>query len=89
MRWHLLWRPAKNNLISFSQALLEHNATVYMGSRSRSKAEAAIKDLKESTGKEAIFLELDLSNLTSVRKSAEEFLRYVIFSEFMRLGSGP
>ena len=57
------------------QALLEHNAKVYMGSRSRSKAEAAIKELKESTGKEAIFLELDLGSLTSVRNAANEFLR--------------
>ena len=46
-----------------------------MGSRSRSKAEAAIKELKESTGKEAIFLELDLGSLTSVRNAANEFLR--------------
>ena len=46
-----------------------------MGSRSRSKAEAAIKELKESTGKEAIFLELDLGSLASVRNAANEFLR--------------
>ncbi|PCH37266.1 NAD(P)-binding protein [Wolfiporia cocos MD-104 SS10] len=51
--------------------------TVYMASRSKDKAEAAIQELKEQTGKEAIFLELDLSNLTSVRKAAEEFLRHV------------
>lgn len=62
-----------------SQALLEHNAKVYMGSRSKDKAEAAIKELKEATGKEAIFLELDLGSLASVRKSAEEFLTYVEF----------
>ena len=49
-----------------------------MGSRSRSKAEAAIKELKESTGKEAIFLELDLGSLTSVRNAANEFLRSVV-----------
>lgn len=57
------------------QALLEHNAKVYMGSRSKSKADAAIKDLKAATGKEAIFLELDLSSLASVRRAADEFLR--------------
>ncbi|PCH41871.1 NAD(P)-binding protein [Wolfiporia cocos MD-104 SS10] len=56
------------------KALLEHNAKVYMASRSKDKAEAAIRELKEQTGKEAIFLELDLSNLVSVRKAAEEFL---------------
>jgi hypothetical protein len=49
-----------------------------MASRSRPKAEAAIAELKEDTGKEAIFLELDLSDLASVRKAAEEFMRFVI-----------
>ncbi|GJE89085.1 NAD(P)-binding protein [Phanerochaete sordida] len=56
------------------RALLQHNARVYLAARTRSKAEAAIKDLKEATGKEAIFLELDLGSLASVRKAAEEFL---------------
>ncbi|KDQ57600.1 hypothetical protein JAAARDRAFT_268980 [Jaapia argillacea MUCL 33604] len=56
------------------KALLTHNAKVYMAARSKSKAEAAIQDLKDQTGKESLFLELDLSNLASVRKSAEEYL---------------
>ncbi|EKM52469.1 uncharacterized protein PHACADRAFT_260900 [Phanerochaete carnosa HHB-10118-sp] len=56
------------------KALLQHNAKVYLAARSRSKAEAAIKDLKDATGRDAIFLELDLSSLASVRKAAEEFL---------------
>ncbi|OSC98224.1 NAD(P)-binding protein [Trametes coccinea BRFM310] len=56
------------------KALLQHNAKVYMASRSREKAEAAIASLKEATGKEAIFLELDLSSLASVRKAAKVFL---------------
>ncbi|EMD32477.1 hypothetical protein CERSUDRAFT_118808 [Gelatoporia subvermispora B] len=56
------------------KALLEHNAKVYMASRSKEKAEAAIQDLKEQTGKEAIFLQLDLSNLAAIKKAAEEFL---------------
>lgn len=34
----------------------------------------AIVQLREATGKEAFFLELDLSSLASVRKAAEEFL---------------
>ncbi|KAG8940614.1 hypothetical protein FRC04_005179 [Tulasnella sp. 424] len=53
--------------------LLKKNAKVYMASRSKSKAEAAIEDLKTDTGKEAIFLELDLADLSSVTKSANEF----------------
>ena len=56
------------------KALLQHNAKVYLAARSKNKAEAAIAELKASTGKEAIFLELDLSSLVSVRKAAEEFL---------------
>ncbi|KAI0953970.1 hypothetical protein AcW1_006721 [Taiwanofungus camphoratus] len=56
------------------KGLLEHNAKVYMASRSQEKADAAIKHLKELTGKEAIFLELDLSSLASVRKAADEFM---------------
>ena len=58
------------------KALLQRNAKVYLAARSRSKADAAIKDLKEATGKDAIFLELDLANLASVKKAAEEFLRF-------------
>jgi DUF1365 family protein len=42
----------------------------------------AIEELKEETGREAIFLCLDLGNLDSIRRSAEEFMRYwlVVFS---------
>lgn len=57
------------------RALLSHNAKVYMASRSRDRATKAIAKLKESTGKEAIFLQVDLSSLSSVRKASEEFLR--------------
>ncbi|KAF9805012.1 hypothetical protein IEO21_09228 [Rhodonia placenta] len=56
------------------KALLEHNAKVYMASRSQEKADAAIRKLKEETGKEALFLELDLGNLAAVRKAAEVFM---------------
>ncbi|KAI0058522.1 NAD-P-binding protein [Artomyces pyxidatus] len=56
------------------KALLAHNAKVYMASRSEDKATAAIAELKAETGKEAIFLKLDLADLRSVKASAEEFL---------------
>jgi short-subunit dehydrogenase len=56
---------------------LNHNAKVYLAARSKVKADAAIAELKEVTGKEAIFLQLDLADITSIRKSAEEFLSYV------------
>jgi NAD(P)-dependent dehydrogenase (short-subunit alcohol dehydrogenase family) len=56
--------------------LLQKNAKVYLAARSVQKAQAAIEDLKAETGREAIFLELDLSSLNSVRASAAGFLRY-------------
>ncbi len=57
------------------RALLVRNATVYMASRSEERAQSAISELKEATGKEPIFLRLDLGNLSNIRKAAEEFLR--------------
>ena len=61
------------------KVLLNHNAKVYLAARSASKASAAIAELKAETGKEAIFLQLDLSDIPAVRKSAGEFLSYVQF----------
>lgn len=66
-----------------SQALLTHNAKVYLAARDASKGLKAIEDLKASTGgKEALFLKLDLADLRSVRQAAEEFLRFVFCSFF-------
>ncbi|CAA7262941.1 unnamed protein product [Cyclocybe aegerita] len=56
------------------KALLQHNAKVYVAARSQDKAEQAIQDLKEQTGKDGIFLKLDLGDLKGVKASAEEFL---------------
>lgn len=60
-----------------------------MGSRSRDKAEASIEDLKKLTGKEAVFLEIDLSSLNSVKEAAEEFSKFVTLLVFpvLRLDS--
>ncbi|THH05223.1 hypothetical protein EW146_g9959 [Bondarzewia mesenterica] len=55
------------------KGLLQHNATVYLAARSPSKAKEAIEELKASTGKEARFLQLDLSDLKSIKESAREF----------------
>ncbi|GJE99310.1 NAD(P)-binding protein [Phanerochaete sordida] len=57
-----------------SKALLEHSAKTYVAGRSPSKARAAIQSLKESTGREALFLEVDFSSLASVRRAAQELL---------------
>ncbi|KAL5520577.1 hypothetical protein ACEPAG_9801 [Sanghuangporus baumii] len=55
------------------RALLSKNAKVYIAGRNKSKADTAINELKNETGKEALFIELDLANLKSVKKAAEEF----------------
>jgi NAD(P)-dependent dehydrogenase (short-subunit alcohol dehydrogenase family) len=47
---------------------------VYIAARSSIKAEEAIKELKTGTGKLALFLKLDLADLKSVKRAAEEFL---------------
>ncbi|KAI0794530.1 NAD(P)-binding protein [Fomes fomentarius] len=54
--------------------LLKHNAKVYMAARSRDKALKAIEELKAETGKEAHYIQLDLTSLTSVRKAVQDFL---------------
>ena len=59
------------------QQLLAHNAKVYLAARSAQKANEAISELQEETGKQAIFLQLDLSDIPAVRRSAQEFLSYV------------
>lgn len=57
--------------------LYQHNATVYLATRSETKTTDAIKEIKakhpESKG-EAIFLKLELDDLTTIKKSAQEFL---------------
>jgi NAD(P)-dependent dehydrogenase (short-subunit alcohol dehydrogenase family) len=57
--------------------LLARNAKVYMASRNMDKAQIAINELREQTGRDAIFLPLDLASLSSVRSAAEAFLRLV------------
>ncbi|KAF7360538.1 Short-chain dehydrogenase/reductase family protein [Mycena venus] len=54
--------------------LLLKNAKVYLAARSAEKATAAIKRLEEETGKSAIFIQVDLADLPSVRKAADAFL---------------
>ena len=51
---------------------------MYIAVRNEEKANAAIKELKEQTGKEAVFLKLDLADLKSIKASAEEFIRYLV-----------
>ena len=73
--------------IRCNQSLLQHNAKVYIGARSQGKAEEAIKNLKELTGKEALFLKLDLGDLKAVKAAAEEFTRYDLWYTYSNIHS--
>jgi len=53
---------------------LEHNAKVYLAGRNPTACTAAIAELKRETGREALFLRLDLADLRAVKAAAEEFL---------------
>ncbi|KAF8594162.1 NAD-binding protein [Ceratobasidium sp. AG-I] len=56
------------------KVLLNKGAKVYIAARSKSKADEAIEWLKTATnGKTPLFLQLDLADLDSVRRAAEEF----------------
>ncbi|OAX33476.1 NAD(P)-binding protein [Rhizopogon vinicolor AM-OR11-026] len=57
-----------------ARVLLTKNAKVYIACRDKAKGEAAIRELKDSTGKDAFFLQLNLANLKSVKAAGEEFL---------------
>ncbi|KAJ7587945.1 NAD(P)-binding protein [Mycena floridula] len=56
------------------KGLLEHNAKVYIACRNRQTAEKAIEELKKNTGNEALYLQLDLADLLSVKSAALEFI---------------
>jgi len=48
---------------------------VYIATRSAEKAQVAIDELKQATGKESVFLlKLDLADLESIKAAAEEFM---------------
>lgn len=57
---------------------------MYLACRSRARTDEAIADLRKDMvgGAEALFLELDLADLASVRRCASEFLRCGFFRCF-------
>ncbi len=60
------------------KGLLLKNAKVYIAARSKDRVERAITELREETGGEALFLQLDLGDLNSVKKAAVEFKQCVL-----------
>ena len=67
--------------------LLSKNATVYLAARSRDKAEEAIEGLKDATGKTALFVQLDLADLASVKAAAQAFLEHVLYYNIPQLAT--
>ena len=51
---------------------------MYIAGRNAGLADAAIDELRRDTGNEARFLALDLADLRSVKKAAQEFMRSVV-----------
>jgi retinol dehydrogenase 12 len=49
---------------------------VYIAARDKVRAEKAVEELRAETGKTALFLQLDLADIRSVKAAAEEFQRY-------------
>jgi hypothetical protein len=67
-----------NSGLATTQALASKNATVYIASRSIPKAESAIKELEqEIPNAKVAVIEMDLSDLESVKRGAEEFVRSI------------
>ena len=62
---------------ALANILYQHNATIYVAARSRERAEKAMAKIQaahpESQGA-LVFLHLDLSDLTTIRATAEAFL---------------
>ena len=73
------------NVQPIFKVLLTHDAKVYFACRNETKAREAIEDLREVTGKEGIFLPLDLADLHSVKAAADIFLKCVFNEEILTL----
>jgi len=56
-----------------TRQLISLGATVIMACRSEEKAKEAIDDIKETTSGRMIFLEMDLSSLSSIRRAVDNF----------------
>ncbi|PBK62199.1 NAD-P-binding protein [Armillaria solidipes] len=57
-----------------AKAILPRNAKVYIACRNETKAKAAIEKLREATGKDALYLPLDLASFKSIQAAASDFL---------------
>ncbi|KAG6374228.1 hypothetical protein JVT61DRAFT_4887 [Boletus reticuloceps] len=56
-----------------ARVLLTKNAKVWITARDQSKGEAVLKELKDATGKDANLIVMNLANLKSIKRAADEF----------------
>lgn len=56
-----------------ARVCLARNAKVYIACRSPEKAQKAIEDLLEQTGKSAHFVKLDLADFKSIKTAVADF----------------
>ncbi|KAG8414932.1 hypothetical protein J3458_008825 [Metarhizium acridum] len=71
--------------------LYQHNAKVYMAARSQDKTTAAMASLKKQHPRskgDLVFLRLDLADLGTIAKSAEQFLRLESRLDVLWLNAG-
>lgn len=74
-----------------AKILYQRNGTVYVAGRSKSKAEAAIKGIREAhaTSNGGIdFLELDLADLATIKPAVEDFLKKESRLDVLTLNAG-
>ncbi|KAG9309544.1 hypothetical protein JVU11DRAFT_10522 [Chiua virens] len=71
-----------------ARALLAKGAKVYIAARNQAQAQDTIHELKQDSGNDAVFLYLDLANLKSVKRAAQEFLKLASSARNEPSGSG-
>ncbi|KAG7451663.1 uncharacterized protein BT62DRAFT_1072209 [Guyanagaster necrorhizus] len=57
------------------KALLGHNAKVYFVCHSEENARAAMAELRNETGREGLFLQVDFADLNFIKHAADDFTR--------------
>jgi len=58
------------------KALLTKNAKVYIAGRDEAKCRLAIEELRNETSRTALFLQLDLANLKSIKETVAQFQKH-------------
>jgi NAD(P)-dependent dehydrogenase (short-subunit alcohol dehydrogenase family) len=71
------------------EVLAKKGATVYLGARSKSKADAAMKEMKSRVPNgDIVFLPMDLSDFSTVKSAASTFLAKETHLDYLFLNAG-